>query len=406
MKMKNRNYVSKLILKKTSKFLKISICLFAFSLILITLFLNVFFNQYLQMKKDFVDNDNIHIIEISTFQVNKSFSRELNFDDKNIISKLITDYNNEIDFTVINEYQLNFGIENDSGDVFFLYGLDDFGAKFLNKDILKDNYLYSSSLNVDKTTLNIPIIQINEGGLSSNTVQPVQFSVDSDIPSKTPLSIYETALEQTYISFNTYKHLIERIYNIKWDNFVSKYNTDNKFGIQAIYKIFVYVENIKNVNTVAKILYENGYSTNYTFKSFDNFDQSIKNTIFISGALITLVFIIASIYIILSFNSYLRVQQKDMGILKHYGYTKQQIRKLYSHNINIIFAGMSIFMLIIIIGVTMLLINTQLIKYIFIISACVYFPMFIINRIISYFMLNIYVKKDIYTLLKSSKEFE
>jgi len=404
--MKNRNFVSKLILKKTSKFLKISISLFAFSLILITVFLDIFFNQYLQMKKDFVDNDNIHIIEISSFQVNKSFSRELNFDDKNVISKLITDYNKNIDFEVINEYQFNFGIENDSGDLFFLYGLDDFGAKFLNTDMLKDYYLYSSGLNADTTTLNIPIIQINEGGLSSNTVQPVQFHIDSNIPSITPLSIYETVLDQTYISFNTYKHLIELIYNTKWDDFVSEYNTDNKFGIQAIYKIFVYVEDIKNVNTVAKILYENGYSTNYTFKSFDNFDQSIKNTILIAGALIALVFIIASIYIILSFNSYLRVQQKDMGILKHYGYTNQKIRRIYSHNINIIFAGMSVFMLIIIIGVTMLLINTQIIKYILIVSACVYLPMFFINRIISYSLLNTYVKKDIYTLLKASKEFE
>lgn len=358
------------------------------------------------MKKDFVDNDNIHIIEISSFQVNKSFSRELNFDDKNVISKLITDYNKNIDFEVINEYQFNFGIENDSGDLFFLYGLDDFGAKFLNTDMLKDYYLYSSGLNADTTTLNIPIIQINEGGLSSNTVQPVQFHIDSNIPSITPLSIYETVLDQTYISFNTYKHLIELIYNTKWDDFVSEYNTDNKFGIQAIYKIFVYVEDIKNVNTVAKILYENGYSTNYTFKSFDNFDQSIKNTILIAGALIALVLIIASIYIILSFNSYLRVQQKDMGILKHYGYTNQKIRRIYSHNINIIFAGMSVFMLIIIIGVTMLLINTQIIKYILIVSACVYLPMFFINRIISYSLLNTYVKKDIYTLLKASKEFE
>lgn len=404
--MNYRKYVSRLILKKSSKFLKISICLFAFSLILIAIFLDVFFNQYLQMKKDFIDNKNTHVIEISNFMESESFCRELNFDDKNIISKQIKSVNKNIDFTVINEYQFNFGIEDNLGNVFFLYGLDDAGANFLNKDELKNYCLYSSNLSTDKITLNIPVINAEENGLSSDTFKPMEFSVDFDVPSKTPLSIYENALGQTFISFTTYKNLIEQIFNINWDTFVSEYNTDNEFGIQAIYKIFVYVNDIKNVNTVAKILNESGYSTNYTFESFDNFDQSMKNTILISGSLIIFIFIISCINIILSFNSYLRVQQKDMGILKHYGYSERQIRVIYAHNINMIFVYMSIFMLIVIVTSTKILIKTNILKYLFIVSLAVYLPMFLINRIVSYFVVKTYVKKDIYTLLKSSKEFE
>jgi len=403
--MKNRQYVSRLILKKSSKFLNISIALFAFSLMLISLFLTSFFNQYLQIKRDFLDNSNIHIIEISVFN-EEQMTRELNFSDLSNIKSLIASTKPHINVSGINLYQLNFGIEDNNDNIYFLYGVDDAGARFIDADGLEKDVLYSKKLIGEKTQLNIPIVKIEDGGLSSNDIIKVDFVNNTNVPEKTPFTLYETVSDQTYVSFLTYKSLIEKIYNIPWDEFVRRYNKENEFGIQAIYKIYLYIDDIKNVETVAKIVNDNGYATNFTFKSFDNFENSIKNTIFISAFLIFIVFLFTSSYIVLSFNSYLKVQQKDMGILKHHRYSNQRIKKIYSSNVNRIFILMSVFIIIFIFAITYLLLSEDVIKYFIIISTSVLIPLCIINRIISCILLNKYVKLDILELTKTNKEFE
>jgi hypothetical protein len=319
---------------------------------------------------------------------------------------LIKSENGNLKFVGINEYQFNFGFEKDNGEILFLYGLDDGGAKLIHKKELKPDCLYSMDLTGDTTTLTIPVIDVQDGGLSSSQSEELIFSNDAEIPSITPFTIHESTSNQTFIGFATYKRIIERVYRTTWDSFVERYNSDNNFGIQAIYKIFIYVDDIKEVETVARIISDAGYSTNYTFKSFDNFADSIRNTINISSILILFVFLIASAFILFSFNSYIKVQQKDMGILKHYGYASSEIRKIYALTINRIFGFMSIFILVFIFAISTIFLLESFIKYIIIISLCIFIPMFIINRAISYFMLRHYSNKSILDLLKSSKEFE
>jgi len=401
----NRNYVSKLILKKSSKFLKVSIFLFAFSLILISTFLALFFNQYLQVKKDFIDNSNTHIIEV-TLAENKDYVKELNFSDLSKITNAISTQSPDVGFIGINEYQLNFGIEDDKGNIYFLYAIDDAGAKFLGWEELKQNCLYSSDLKEDYIFLNIPIISIDGGGLSSSKTEPIEFSVEDNVPLKNPFSIYESPSAQTYISFDTYKSLIEKSYSISWDDFVTEYDNNNYFGIQAVYKIFIYVDNIQDVEDVASIIVNEGYSTNFTFKSFDNFDKSIGNTLLISVLLLIIVFVVTSANILLSFNSYLKIQQKDMGILKHYGYTSSDIRKIYAKNINRIFSSMAIFITIFILIVTLIFIKAHFFSYFLIIATAVLIPLYAVNRIITFCIIRKYSEQNILDLIKTNKEFE
>lgn len=401
----NKNYVSKLILKKSSKFLKVSIFLFAFSLILISSFLALFFNQYIQIKKDFVDNSNTHVIEV-TLAENGNTVKELDFNDLETITNAISSELPDVSFTGINEYQLNLGIEDNNGNVYFLYAIENTGAKFLGFDELKENCIYSSDINEDTLSLNIPIVSVHNGGLTSNKRETTEFTVEHNISSNNPLSIYESATSKSYISLDTYKNIIEICFGLSWEDFVADYNSNNSFGVQAVYKIFIYVDDIQSVEDVAKIVVNEGYCTNFTFKSFDNFDSSMRNTLLISALLVLIVFIVTSANILLSFNSYLKVQQKDMGILKHYGYTSCDIRKIYSKNINRIFFLMSIFISLFIVVVTIIFINTDILIYLLIIVASVLIPLYVVNRIVVLYILRKYSEQNILDLIKTNKEFE
>ncbi len=66
------------------------------------------------------------------------------------------------------------------------------------------------------------------------------------------------------------------------EGFRIKFDEDNPYGIQAINNIYVYVDNISDVEKTARTIDGVDYNTNYTFKAFDNFDASIKNTIMIT----------------------------------------------------------------------------------------------------------------------------
>ena len=67
----NKQKISKIIAKKTSLYLKISMSLFVLSLVLLTTAVIFVQQQYMQLRKDFVDNSNTHIISVSRVQGDK-----------------------------------------------------------------------------------------------------------------------------------------------------------------------------------------------------------------------------------------------------------------------------------------------------------------------------------------------
>lgn len=88
-KAKNTPVISRLILKKSNSYLRISILLFIFSLVLIASSAVYFINQYLQVDKDFLSNDNTHIIEITTSQGNAMHAQPLKYEDETTIREEI-----------------------------------------------------------------------------------------------------------------------------------------------------------------------------------------------------------------------------------------------------------------------------------------------------------------------------
>lgn len=171
-------------------------------------------------------------------------------------------------------------------------------------------------------------------------------------------------------------------------------------------KIYVYVDALSQVEGIAELVNDEGYNTNYTFKAFDNFDVSMKNTLVLSLTLGFLILMITAAHVILSFNSYLKVQQKDMGILKQLGYNPTTINQIYSRNINAIFFFTAVGITLYIVVVSAIFIGENVYLFTFSIIVLVILILLAINRIIVLWILRQYSKKNILTLLKINKEFE
>lgn len=328
----NYKKISKMILKKSNKYLKISVALFAFSLIFLSTFLIMFINQYMQVKRDFIDNDNTHIIEVS-YEEHQNNVCELKFSDLEDMDIEIKANFKDLQYDIVKEYQLNFGIEDENHNTMFIYGLSDNASKFLNGVELKNDNIYQNTANVEYIILKIPIIFADKNGLTSNDIVSYQLKNNSIDLKNTIFNSYKEQKDRAFVNFETYKKIIEQAYNINWDDFEHQFDIKNIFGIQAIHKVFIHINDLNQVEKIATIIDNMGFATNYTFKSFDNFSESMNNTVFIFIILVFTILAITIIYMILSFNSYLKVQQKDMGILKQYGYSEKKIHKIYSRNI-------------------------------------------------------------------------
>lgn len=399
--------ISRLIRKKSSSHLKISILLFVVSLVLISTASVFFINQYLQVEKDFIANHNTHTIEITSARGNAMHAVPLQFADEPILRDHISSLGSGTKYRLFKEYQFNFGIQDSEGNTHFIYGLDEDAAALLGDCSLERAVTCGQTDKGPAATLRIPVIDIHEDGLSSSRFADYTVTHNTGVAENNPFSLYnDEQLDSVYVGSATFKDMIEAAYSVSWDEFVAQYDEDNPFGIQALRKMYIYVEDLSQVEKIAELVNDKGYNTNYTFKAFDDFSQSMNNTLVLSVSLASLILIITASHVLLSFHSFLKVQQKDMGILKQFGYGNRMIQHIYAGNINRIFgqvaAGIAAYTAII----CLLFVKERLLLYSFSLLFFLMIVLFIINRIIVLVIAKGYASKDILTLLKTNKEFE
>ncbi len=403
--------ISKLILKKSSSYLKISIGLFILSLVLISTASVFFINQYLQLNKDFIRNDNTHMIEITSKREGNTQIQFLTFQDEDKVKEAISKHLPNVKFQLYKLYQLSFGVQDENGNTYFIYGLDEGAARLLGNCHLEVNTTCARKTIKQRSVLKIPVIDVQEGGFSSQ--QNVDFPVANQggVFERNPFTLYEgdEVISDTgilYVGSHTFEKMIEIAFHVRWDEFVKKYDQDNPFDIQVLKNMYIYVDKITDVEAAARLLNDLGYNTRYTFKAFDNFTGSMKNTAILASLLALVILLITATHVILSFNSYLKVQQRDMGILKQYGYSNESVQEIYSYNINHIFFKVIAVIISYTILVGLLLVPLHSIGYLIFLVIFLLLILLLINRVIVHIILKKYTSKGIIELLKMNKEFE
>lgn len=161
---KVKKQVAKLILKKASTYINTSMVIFMLSLFLVSTSFLFLFKQYIQVDKDFISNDNVRMIEITGKDEHGNHSRSLKIYDENKLRSILSKYKGIRIYTM---YQLNFGVEDEKGNRYFIYGVDEEAARFLGNCQL-DAGVACSKLKTSQINLQIPIVQVEDGGMSSH----------------------------------------------------------------------------------------------------------------------------------------------------------------------------------------------------------------------------------------------
>ncbi len=404
---KIKKQVAELILKKSNSYLKISIVMFLLSLFLVSTSFLFLFKQYIQVDEDFISNENVRMIEITGKTEENGYARLLKFNDENEMRSALSEYK---DIHIYKMHQLNFGVQDERGSTHFIYGLDEEAAHFLGDCHLNIGYACSKSKE-SEINLKIPIVQMEEGGLSSHSISNFLIKNKQGIIEKNPFVLYSEdqnmlSNNALYVGNQTFQKIIETSFRTNWSEFKRKYDNNNPFGVQALKSMYVYVDNISDIDRIAEKLGQYGYHVRYVFKAFDDLTLSIRNTAVIASLLSGAIVLVAALHLIFSFRAYLQIQQKDMGILKQYGYSSEEVYSIYSYNILNIFKKVTIFVFIYSIFISIWLIPVYHFIYVIYVLVILLIIILVVYRIIVTNILQSYCFKNIIDLLKLSKEFE
>ncbi|THD17860.1 hypothetical protein CI793_00920 [Anoxybacillus ayderensis] len=404
---KIKKQVAELISKKSNSYLKISIVMFLLSLFLVPTSFLFLFKQYIQVDEDFISNENVRMIEITGKTEENDHARLLKFNDENEIRSVLSEYKG---IHIYKMYQLNFGVQDERGNTYFIYGLDEEAARFLGDCPLNIGYACSKSKE-SEINLKIPIVQMEEGGLSSRYISNFLIKNKQGIIEKNPFVLYSEdqnmlSSSALYVGNQTFQKIIETSFRTNWSEFKREYDNNNPFGVQALKSMYVYVDKISDIDRIAENLGQYGYHVRYVFKAFDDFTLSIRNTAVIASLLSVAIVLVAALHLIFSFRAYLQIQQKDMGILKQYGYSSEEVHSIYSYNILNVFKKVTIFIFIYSICISILLIPVYHFLYVVYVLVILLIIILVVYGIIVKNILQSYCFKNIIDLLKLSKEFE
>lgn len=405
MKTSDGKYIAKLLNKKANSYLKISIATFSVCLCILITMIVLLCNQYIQIKKDFVDNKNTHIIEISSKRSKEKKIEYLKFSSEDEIKHILEEKFPNAQYKIYTEYQLNFGIPDPNGNCYYIYGIEEEAAPLLGDCKLEKDTIYSYN-GVGNVELQVPKIKVKENGMESTETTSYLVESKGGVIKNNTLGLYEDNTNSHFVGKKTYEKIVALAYDADWEEFVKKYNENNPYGIQAIRKIFIYSDIISDISPMARAINEEAYNTNYTFKAFDDFDKSIINTVVIISILIILIFTFTAIQLVISFKSYLRIQQKDMGILKQLKYTSKEIYDIYKININTIFYKLQGIAQLYILILGIIFIKPSNFQYVVMIMGIIGVILIGINKVVLKYILQKYCNKDILSLFKENKEFE
>lgn len=399
----NKHNISKMIAKKTSLYLKISISLFSFSLMLFTTTVIFIQQQYSQLRKDFLDNANTHIISVRRLQSDKlNITYPLSFIDENYIREL-TKNNNDI--SVFCEYVIPFGISDTNDKTYFIKGVDNhFLEKAGIKKINDNEAVVSNVIEEKQVTLKIPFINVEDGGFTSDERVNFDISFISASTNQKPFDEFDIKPDTILVNTSTFKKIIETMYHVSWLEFQTNSIGENLYGIEVFNEISVYVDDLENIKDVANEL-RNAYEINYVLGAFEDLQSSLNQSYMLYSLLFIFILLVTGINAILSFRGYLYSMQKDMGIFRHYGYSCTQVFNIYKDLIvkpNLKISG---FVTIYSFLISLLLLKQEFIKaFVVAFGLIVFFVAIILISLL--LILNKLSKKEIIILLKQSKDVE
>jgi len=372
---------AKLILKKSGGYLRISI-MFLVSVVITSIIGLLYARQYFQFEKDFLTN-----IALRTFVVDANYGENrigrLNQEDVEQISRLLKEkYPNE-EFSVIPVYR-NSAVSL-FGRYVRLYGIDPKHSFIIGLENMEDNVLYTVSNMQDTVPLEISVVKIEENGFEAGENHTKSMKTSTGVSKNSPVLsddlMRDSDMEYCFVTTKTFEEIVPIIVDGKANSIQEALNLP-----EALVRMHIYViaENSFKLRPVYLFLSDHNYNGLAKIDIFEDFAETISVSFFVFSLSALVLLIMTTVNIILSFRSFYRVQQKDMGILRHMGFDIKRVYKMFKRNlrkkfIQILFISSAI---IFITGLLLFGFERYTVLAGFIAALCIYFSFiyFVVSR--------------------------
>ncbi len=388
----NDKYTANLIIKKSNIYLKNAILIFVLTIAVLGYGILFMVNYVQENNRNFTGNDSVHVLSV-TGKTENNVSLELEGEDTDNITNILSKYTTETE--VITVYEFVGAVCSELGDEpVILLGIDREQSADLFDEQMEDNILYIAEQSMETCTLSLPVIEIDDNGnVTSGEVKEVVYDDVRSISMKAAFSLFRDQSEEfqeVYLTTETYFGLLQSVGG----------NADN------IEEIFVYVDDMYQVEECADTLTDEGYYVDYTFKAFDSLGSSLRNSLVFLSILVAALLVTSSLNMILSFSSFFMMQQKDIGILKFYGFDEKRIYRMYCRNINLIFGGCAIFLSCFVAVIGWMILGAGQVRITIALVAAVLILIVLLRVIVAQVCLKRIVKKEFLQLVRNSKSFE
>ncbi|TMU87109.1 ABC transporter permease [Bacillus sp. BHET2] len=396
----NTKFVVEMLRKKTHHFLTISILIMVISLTMLNFTVSYISNQYQMINKDFMNNNNVKVIHV-TGKGNGEATTQISLQDVNEINTLLKDKELDDKAKAYPVYTLPTVYRDSMATAYSMIGISEELAPLVSEGCtLKDGRICVGDVKDGQITLNVPIIEEKDGGFSSTETVDLEMTAEKGATNENAIFIHSIPKNnQAYVNEKEAKKLTKIMYEKSQNS--SEYIQESQLS-----NLVVYVKDIKNVDTVGKVLKDNHYFTSYTFNSFENFSINISTNQMILIILCGFLVITSIVTAILLMINFLRIQKKEIAILKLIGYKSKMIVTIYTRLLTILFRNIFLYTLVIYLFNYFLKLIPVSLPFLGIIVLLDFMILLITLAYVYFFGIKKICRMDTIELLKKGKEFE
>ena len=396
--------VAKVVMRKSTTYLKICVILFVFSMLILSAGVILSWNQYEQIQSNFVENVNTHVIEV-TGRYEDGILQNEKYEDVEEIRELLSSKYPSGDFLVFPMYQFSYGLDTlETDEPINIFAVDPEAQDYVLKDaVMEDGTLYTTkALDEDSCTIFVPKVKVSDKGINLSDEKGYRLKT-SDVELNDIFDTYDSlGMDPFFVSYNTYAELFEYSFGEKLDSAsIQRYT-----GVKLICKVYVYVFDINDVEHMARKIDKDGYITNFVFQSFDNLGEELGASMIIMLCVAFMLMVFTLISLFVSLKSYVQLISKDIGILKQMGYTSNEVYQIYSLNLKRLFRSISLIATLLVSLITIAILGFTEWRYIVIHLVSMNLLLIVVYSLSKVFLLKKKCNQDVITLLKFNKAFE
>lgn len=369
----------------------------------ISSYLYFYIFNYSSNRTNFYENKSIHLIRIQGKTVNNVYKKmtKTNIEEiENILQRSREEYK------LSPVFKLSSGIinaDNDQGVV--IYGIDETFTSMINDSfVMNDDILYSIE-DIDKINLIVPHIEItSEGDIKSNTSEELTYAVkqvNKNLQEDSVLKSYffsqTNNLPILFATDRTFRSILGTMFNDPDINSINK----SIYDYMDAEEIILFIQNIHFMDSFANQLKANQFYITYAFDSFKNMSTDLFKSSILYQVVLIVIIILSSVYVVLSYKNHLKSQQKDMAVLKLFGYSEENIGMMYAVALYAL-----LICVLVLIGIFNAIVSFNNMRTFLIIMAVEIVVLIVQAFVIKMSLIRRMVKKNILYLLKYDKEFE